>query len=301
MSGSVAFHELFDAEFLAALASLSLSVRHVAGGGRTGGRTSRDRGGGLEFKDYRSYSPGDDLRAIDWNVYRRFGKLTLRLFDEQQDLPLYLLPDVSGSLFLESPLRIVACLRATLALAAIGLEHHDSAGLMPFSDDLYVVFKSLAGRSAVMTFARRLALLAEATHSQATNLPLALDRLAQMRLRPGLVVIVSDFFDPHGFTALEQSLRSLRHRLLFIQLARASDARPDIHGDVRLHDCETGTSVELTVTAEVATRYTAAYREFNQDLRALARRYEGHVLTLDVEQDLLPQLATLFESGSVRA
>lgn len=299
-AAALTFNALFDPDFLSALSRLSISTRRVAGGGRHGERLSKDLGSGVEFKDYRPYSPGDDLRAIDWNIYRRLGKLSLRLFEEQQDLPLYLMPDVSGSLFLESPPRIVAGLRATLALAAVGLDHHDSAGLFPFADKLQVVFKSKAGRASVMPFARHLAQLVETPAAQQTRLAAAVQKLSHMKLRPGLLVIVSDFFDPDGVEALDQALKSVRHKLLLIQLVRKSDADPTLQGDVRLKDCETGEVTDLTLTPDVIDRYRQAYAEFNQSLETLARRRRGRLLQIDVEGDLIAQLSTVFESGSLR-
>jgi len=298
---TLSFGELFDADFLSALQRLSLRAKRVAGGGRHAERLSRDRGGGVEFKDYRPYTPGDDLRAVDWNIYRRLGKLSLRLFEEQQDLPLYLLPDVSESLFLESPPRVIAGLRATLALAAVGLEGHDSVGLFPFARELQVVFKSLSGRASVLTAAQRLSALTESSRGQRTDLVAAIRQLSRMKLRPGLLVIASDFFDPQGVDAIEQALRAVRHRLLLIQLTRASDAQPELRGDVRLRDCESGEAVNLTLTPDVLERYRAVHRAFTDSLGALARRRGGRLLQLDVERDLLEQLAPLFEIGAALA
>jgi uncharacterized protein (DUF58 family) len=296
----MSFEQLFSPDFLTDLQRFSLTTRRVSAGGRHGERLSKTLGSGVEFKDYRPYSPGDDLRAIDWNIYRRLGKLSLRLFEEQQNLPLYLMPDVSGSLFLETPPRIVAGLRATLALAAIALDHHDSAGLFPFSDELEVVFKSKSGRASVMNFAKHLARLMETPPQGRTNLAAAVRKLSHMKLRPGLLVIVSDFFDPEGVEALTQAMRAVRHKLLLIQLTRAYDAEPELQGDVRLKDCETGEVTDLTLTPDVIDRYKAAYKTFNEDLVALARRRQGQVLKLDVEKDIIGQLTSLFESGSLR-
>jgi uncharacterized protein (DUF58 family) len=164
MSAGVTFEELFDPTFLNALSRWNLHARRVAGGGRHGQRLSKDLGAGIEFNDHRPYSPGDDLRAIDWNLYRRLGKVFVRLFEEEQDLPLYLAPDVSASLFLSQggPPAIIAALRSTLAFATVGLNHHDSAGLFTVSDQLEVIFKPRAGQAQIMTFARHLARVAEA-------------------------------------------------------------------------------------------------------------------------------------------
>jgi len=300
----VAFDELFDPAFLSALSRWSLGARRVAGGGRHGGRLSRDLGAGIEFKDYRPYSAGDDLRAIDWNLYRRLGKVFVRLFEEEQDLPIYLLPDVSGSMFLQTPAGppgVIAALRCTLAFATVGLNHHDSAGLFTFADRLEVIFKPKSGHTQIMTFARRLARLAEpAAGNNRTRLVASLHRLASMNLRRGLLVVISDFFDPGGVEALREALRPIRHRLLIVQLVRPSDAEPTLEGDVRLTDCESGEAADLTITAPVLARYRTAYAKFNADLADLARRRQAHLLKIDVEGDLVAQLSGLFEDGGFR-
>ena len=86
--GAIDTSELFDPEFLESLGHLRLVARQVPRGGRFAEQRSRDLGSGIEFKDYRPYAPGDDLRGVDWNVYRRLGRVFLRLFEELEDLPL---------------------------------------------------------------------------------------------------------------------------------------------------------------------------------------------------------------------
>lgn len=298
---AIRYEQLFDPAFLSALSHWEIHARRVAGAGRHGERLSADKGAGVEFKDYRPYSAGDDLRAIDWNVYRRLGKVFVRLFEEEQDLPIYLMPDVSSSLFFDeagAP-AIIAGLRCTLALAAIGLSHHDAAGLFPFADELQVVSKPKSGSGQVMFFAQQLARLAAAGPRPSTRLGPSLHRFAHLNLRRGLLVIVSDFFDPAGVEALREALRPIRHRLLFIQLTRPSDAAPVLQGDVRLTDCESGEAVDLTLTPRVLERYRAAYGKFNDDLAALARSRGAQLLKIDVEGDLVAQLSRLFADGGL--
>ena len=74
MPGPLTVSELFDADFLESLARLRIVARRVARGGRHAEQRSLDLGSGIEFRDFRPYSPGDDFRAIDWNIYRRLGK-----------------------------------------------------------------------------------------------------------------------------------------------------------------------------------------------------------------------------------
>ena len=149
--------DLFDADFLESVQHLRIVARRVAPRGRFAEQRSRDRGHGLEFQDYRPYVAGDDLRAIDWNVYRRLGRVFLRLFEELEDLPLYLLPDVSRSLWLEDPPRVRAGLRSALALGSIALGHHDSVGVFPFAEDVRTLVRPGAGKGRVFALADRMA------------------------------------------------------------------------------------------------------------------------------------------------
>ena len=289
-----ALDELFDVAFLESVSQLRIVARRVPRGGRFADQRSRDLGHGIEFRDFRPYAPGDDLRRIDWNIYRRLGRVFLRLFEELEDLPLYLLPDVSGSAFHEDPPRVRAALRCALALAGISLGQHDTVGVFPFSEDLEVLIRPQAGQGRVMTVARQLATIVP---GRATDFAQAARRFGGMRLRRGLVVVISDFFDPRGLPAVLDALGTLRHDLLLVQLVRASDREVAPEGDLRLTDCETGAQHDVSITPAVLERYRAAYDRFQEGLAEFARRRRAGLLRLDVEADVVPQLAVLFQSG----
>lgn len=302
MSAALTYEQLFDPSFLSAVSHWSLGAKRVARGGRHGERLSLDLGPGLEFNDYRAYSPGDDLRAIDWNLYRRLGKVYVRRFDEEQDLPLYVLPDISGSMFHDeggAP-AIVAALRSALALATVGLNHHDSSGLFAFADELETIFRPRAGHTQVVTFARQLAQLAARGGRRPTRLVASLRRFAQFNFRPGLLVVVSDFYDPAGIAALREAFRPIRHRLLLVRIARATDANPPLQGDIRVIDCESGEATDLTVNPALLARYRAAYTAFERDLATFAREREARLITVDTEGDVIAQLSSLFAHGGLR-
>lgn len=295
MAGPIPFNELFDPEFLEGVGRLRLVAKRVPAGGRFAEQRSRDMGHGLEFRDYRPYVPGDDLRAIDWNIYRRLGRVFLRLFEELEDMPLYLMPDVSSSMWLEDPPRAKAGLRATLALAAIALGQHDSAGVFPFAEDLAVAVRPQAGKNRIMTFAHR---LAEIEPGGRTDTARGLQRIEAMGLRSGLLAVVSDFFDPAGIDAVLDALKRVRHRLLLVQLCRDSDRSPALGGDVRLRDCETGVTEDVSVTPAVLARYREAYDHHQEALVSHCKRRSAGLLQIDCDNPLLPQLAQIFESGA---
>jgi len=291
---AITFEELFDAKFLESLKHLKLIAKRVPAGGRFAEQRSRDMGHGLEFRDFRPYSTGDDLRAVDWNIYRRLGRVFIRLFEEHEDLPLYLLPDVSKSSYLEEEPRVRAGLRVAMALTSISLGQHDTVGVFPFSDDLSVLMRPQSGKGRLMTYARR---LAELEPGGATDIAKALHRFGGMQLRPGLCVIISDFFDPAGIEFAVAAMKRLRHRLLLVQLVKKSDRNPDVSGDLRLRDCETGAVEDVSVTSHVLDSYRAAYDRFETTLTEFARGQSAGLLRLDTDASVVPQLATLFETG----
>lgn len=294
MSRGVEARELFDADFLESLTRLRILATRVKGGGRHAEQRSRDLGSGIDFRDFRPYAAGDDLRAIDWNIYSRLGRVFVRLYEELEDLPLYVLPDVSGSAFLEQPPRARAGLRVSLALSAISLNQHDSVGVFPFAEDLSVLVRPAAGKRRVLSLAERLSSIEP---GGATDFGKSLSRFGALGLREGMVAVVSDFFDPRGIEAVTAALGTLRHRLLLVQLTRKSDRDPDLAGDLRLVDCESGTAADVSISAATLDRYRAAYDRFQDGLIRFARRRGAGLLQLDVEAEVVPQLAAIFEGG----
>lgn len=294
MAPAVTAAELFDPDFLESLQRLRLIARRVPKGGRFAEQRSRALGAGIEFQDHRPYSPGDDLRGVDWNLYRRLGKVFLRLFEEMEDLPVYLLPDVSASMWQESPPRARAGLRATMAFAAIALGQMDRVGVFSFADDLSWQMRPQAGWGQLPRFAEG---LSKVEAGGATDFGRSLQRFGGMPLRRGLAVIVSDFFDPGGLEAVTAAMKKVRHRLLLVQLTRPSDRDPKLQGDLRLKDCESGEVQEVTIQSQILTRYQEAVDRFHQGLQTFARKREAGLIRLNADEEVVPQIAELFESG----
>jgi len=288
--------ELFDPEFLAAVSRFRILAQRVARGGVHAEQRSRQLGSGMEFRDYRGYVPGDDLRAIDWNIYRRLGRVFLRLFEEFEDLPVYLAPDVSGSMWQGDNPRAHAGLRATFALALAALNQHDSVGLFPFADELRVALPAKSGNVRKMRIAEA---LSAQTPGGPTDFVSSLQKFQRMRLRKGLLVVVSDFFDPGGVDAVRRSLSRQPHRLVLVQLVRQSDREPSLAGDLLLRDCETGVEHDVSVTAEVLAAYRRAYEAHQTALREFALQQQAGLVQVDVDQPVVGQLAKLFETGAL--
>lgn len=294
MSSNLDRASLFDAEFLEAVQRLRLYAKRVPRGGLIAEQRSRDQGAGIEFADHRPYSPGDDIRAIDWNLYRRFGRVFLRLFEETRDLPVYLCPDVSQSAFSGDPPRAHAGLRAAFALGAIACDQHDAVGLFPFGENMHPAMRPGSGGGRLERLAEHLLSLESRGR---TDFKTSFAEFGALGLRRGLVVVLSDGFDPGGASAVIESLSHLRHSLMFVQLVRPTDAEPNLEGDVRLVDCESGEQRDLSVGSQVLERYREAQRAFQSELESgLERRGAAH-LPLDVGGDVVDQLSSVFTGG----
>lgn len=288
--------DLFPAEFVGAISRMRLSAGPVPRGGRHAEQVSSQLGAGMEFCDFRSYIPGDDIRRIDWNLYRRSGRLFLRLFEEERDLPVYILLDCSDSMFFERPPRGDAAKQAAAVLIGAALNQHDRPALYPFGEGLNEGFPAIPHARALHATLQRLAAIGP---SGQTNLRAALHRLGALRLRKGMVAIVSDFFDPAGMDAVIESLHHVSHKLLLVQLCRESDARPQLDGELSLEDCESGQDLRVTVTAKALEKYREAYATFQDKLLKFAAKRHAGYITLNADANVLDQFMDMFASGVI--
>ena len=291
---SVPARELFDPAFVASLEGLRILARSVPRGGQHGEQRSRQRGAGVEFADVRPYVPGDDFRRIDPQIWLRLDRLFLRLYLEEQDLPVYFLLDQSQSM---AP-RTRAARQAVAALAYVALNHLDRVAVHPFAS---VPLQPLAGATGHGGFQRLLAYLARLPVAGRTGMVEALRAFAARNVRRGLCVMVSDFFDPRGVDAVLAPLRGFPHRLCLLRPVLPAEARPGLHGELELVDTETGERLQLSVDEALLARHEAAYREFEGKLHAFARSREAGLLALRTDQPVVPQLAKLFEAGVLQA
>lgn len=294
------FDELFDSEFLSALEVFDLRIKRFIRQGRHGEQLSHDRGFGQEFKDFKAYVPGDDLRAVNWSIYQRLGRLFVHVFEEYQDLPVYLLVDLSKSMYLEDPPRIVAGLRTALALGAIAAGQHDVVSLFSFSDNLEMQTKPISSKGQLIILARQ---MAELDELDKTNLSDVLDELSHQKLRRGLLVVISDFFDPAGIEAIDDAIRKVRHKILLIQLTKEEDADPELNpgivGDLRLVDCELDDAIDVTIEPQVIREYKRVYETFNEALIELADSLGSGLVQIDTEKDILDQLSLMFQTRNL--
>ncbi len=259
--------DLLPATLRRELDRLRFEVKRVPPGGRRAERSSRQRGTGLEFVDFRGYVPGDDFRALDWHAYVKHNRLVLKQYEEQQDLPVYVLLDASASMQSSSKHAFTQQLAA--AFGYLGLANEDRVAVFPFAEAPLPPLRPLIGRNVIN---RLIDYLSRSRGGQQTNLVRALDDLAQRAKRRGIVVLLSDFFAPGDLAPVHAALRRLRHDVAVVLVTDQAEVYSLPDGDLLLEDCETGETVAVTLTPLVRAEFVASYREFVEELAAFCRR-----------------------------
>lgn len=268
--------QLFDSAFLSRLEQLHLLAKGLFRGERRAERRSRQTGASLEFADYREYAPGDELRSIDWPAYGRLERLFVKLYEQEQDLPVSFLVDVSASMrwratdAAEGWSKLEQARRLAAALAYIALANLDAVNLGYFSSDLQEDLGLTRGKGQ---FHRVLEFLREVPVAEgATNLSASLRSLTQRAKRRGLVFVLSDFFDPAGY---EEGLSMLRHaqfQVQTIQILDPAELSPQDTGDLRLRETESGALMDVTANESLLARYRKEVETFNHGLEQFCRQ-----------------------------
>lgn len=255
--------ELFDEEFLKKLEYLHIVSRKVFAGRLRAERKTRKVGSGIEFADHRKYTRGDDFRYIDWNVYGRIDKLLLRLFEEEEDLYIYLLLDCSKSMLIGSPPKLHYAMQVAAALAYVGLANLDRVAVIPFSDELRGRLPPARGKGRIF---KVFEFLRTVEAGGETNLAAAMQQFVHQNKRRGLVVLLSDFYDPRGFTDGLKTLQHHKFEPFVLQIYDEREARPQLHGDLTLIDCESGEEKEVTISKSLLDAYQREHDRWCNEL-----------------------------------
>ncbi len=282
----------FENEFLKKLEYLHVVSKQAFAGQNRADRLTPKRGQGIEFADHRPYTVGDDFRHIDWKAYKRLGRLLLRLFDEERDLPIYLMLDVSRSM--AEPGKFDMARRLAAALCYIGLVHLDRLTILPFGRGLGD--ESSPGRGKGRIF-RVFEMLERLEAAGPTDLRESFKDFASRPRQRGLTVIISDFLDPGGFEAGLKILRTIGHDVFVIHIASQHDRDPGAFGDVRFVDVETGDLREIEVTPRLAAAYAAAWDAHASDLERFCGRYNIGYVRADAERPFEEIVLKAFRQG----
>ena len=263
---------VFDEGFLRQLERLQLLMKQPVRGGLKGGRRSVKRGQSVEFADFRDYTLGDDLRQLDWNVYARLEKLFVKLFVEEEDVTITFLLDASPSMADGRPDKLQFAKRAAAALGYIGLASR-GPGRRQRRSAGRAARRQVALRGSGRVFRLLSALSAIQPAEGPTDLAAAARHAAAMLSGRGVVVLLSDLLDPAADRVIRE-LAATGSELIVLQRLSPDELDPQLEGDLRLVDSETGDGIDVTVDLATIDQYKArlaAWQESFADLCAKRR------------------------------
>ncbi len=296
--------QLLGPDLLRRLSTLDVLSRKIFAGKLPGERRSKKRGQSVEFDDYRTYVPGDDLRHLDWNVFARMDRFFIKLFREEEDLAVRLVLDCSPSMHAGDPSKLVFAARLAMAIGSIGLVNLNRVSIATYAwpdEPSIVQLAPMRGRRNVERLARFIldALqravrtppasdAARAPHAGA-GFNEAMRRLAANRAGKGVLVVLSDFLERDtitpGLNALAAAGGGGAYDTTCLQILAPDEIDPSsaaargLVGDLRLTDVETARPAEVTVSAALLKRYRERFAA-HQDMleRDCAARAMTHLL-----------------------
>ncbi len=255
--------DLLPPNLLAKLERMELVSRKVFRGRMKGERRSRRKGQSVEFADFRNYTPGDDLRFVDWNLYARLDKLFLKLFLEEEDLHVYFLVDASPSMDFGSPTKFFAAQQLAASLAFVGMCRGDR-----------VKIEMLGGRNQSSPVLRGRSQLYQMTDFIQSGKPehnfQLVDAVKQFCLRNsgrGIIVILTDLMDKSGYESAMRLLVGRQMDIFVMHILSPEELEPKLTGDLKLVDCEDADETEVSVSSVLLKRYQATLASFIDQAR----------------------------------
>jgi len=284
---------------------LEISTRRMVDDTMAGAYHSVFKGRGMDFDEVREYSPGDEVRTIDWNVTARAGRAFVKKFTEERELTIFLVVDISASGNFGSGAMAKRDLAAEVAsvLAFSAIRNSDKVGLILYTDRIERYLPPKKGRRHVLRVVRDI--LYHEPQGIGTDTVKTLDVLNHVLHRRAVVFLISDFQmggDPNVARAqLRRAVRQTnrRHDLIALQIEDPRERQLPNVGIIALEDAETGEIIELDTAREaVRKRFNELSVECAQRLRNDLRTEGVDSVQLRTDMPYIPPLQRLFKSRS---
>jgi uncharacterized protein (DUF58 family) len=266
---------------------------------------SQFKGRGMAFSEVREYQPGDDVRSIDWNVTARMNRPYIKVYEEERELTVMLLVDVSGSrnfgTVSQMKRDMMAEVAATLAFSTI--ENNDKVGVIFFSDQIEKFIPPKKGKSHVLHIIREL-LSFEPEHT-GTDINTALQFLTNAQKRRCTAFLISDMMDREFSKGIQGSrntgiptvtIASRKHDLSAIQIYDRRDAEMPNVGLLKVRDPETGARVWTdTSLSSVRNAYGQAWKDQQEALETVYTKTGMNHVSMRTDEDYVKKLMQLFK------
>jgi uncharacterized protein (DUF58 family) len=249
-----------------------------------GEHLSRKGGASTEFVDYRDYSPGDDVRYIDWNIFSRLNRPYMKQFRHEEEMHVVVIIDASSSMVYDGKLERAKQLAAALAVMGLMNLERVSVYACHRKGDALQFVSGITGRISI----RR---LFEFLENIETGGDFAIDEAVESVLRQhtgrGIAILLSDFFTFGGMERSLNFLFSAGLEVFGIQILAPAEISPDVTGDLRFVDCENGATLDVSSAGELLGIYQEHRLALQERIESLCRSRNGRFLSIS-SHDPLP-------------
>ena len=282
-------------ELLKRVRKIEIKTRKLSRNIFAGEYHSQFKGRGMAFSEVREYQPGDDVRSIDWNVTARLNKPYIKVFEEERELTVMLLVDVSGSrnfgTLSQMKRDMMAEVAATLAFSTIA--NNDKVGVIFFSDKIEKYIPAQKGKTHVLHIIREL--LSYEPTSKGTDMAQALQYFANAQKRHCTAFVISDFIQA-GNVDKPLLIASNRHEVNAIQIYDRREAELPNVGLVKFHDAETDKDLWIDTSIDkVRYDYAQAWRDNQSKIEQLFTRTGVNYVSVRTDEDYVKALMHLFK------
>ncbi len=281
-------------ELLKKVRKIEIKTRRLSDNVFGGEYHSAFKGRGMMFSEVRQYQFGDDVRNIDWNVTARYNEPYVKVFEEERELTLMLLVDISGSEFFGTKHRfkneIVTEIAATLAFSA--MQNNDKTGIILFSDQIELFIPPKKGKSHVLRIIREL--LEFKPESNKTDLTQALKFLSNVMKKKAIVFVLSDFLDDNYRDTLK--IAAKKHDITGIRVYDHAEKEIPNLGMVQMEDSETGELLLVNTRSKNVRNHYYAYHRQREDyfLESFSKSGAG-TLSCRVDESYVKKLLGYFQ------
>ena len=271
---------IFEKDFLNKLESMAFLLKKARAGRYSGLHRSTRKGQSVEFADYRSYVAGDDFRQVDWHAYARLDRLFIKLFMEENDLMIHLLVDTSGSMAWERSLKFLLAKQLAGALGYLALVNMEQVGVLALNQGTNRFLPLQRGRNAI---SRLWGFLQQLETGGETDLNMCLRQSGKFIKGPGITIILSDMLSPSGYQEGLKYLQYLGQQVVVLHILAPEERDPQLLGNFRLVDCETGLEKEVSITPILLKNYKEHLEKFLSSIKqfCLSREMNYHTVSSD--------------------
>lgn len=281
-------------ELLKKVRKIEIKTRGLSNQVFSGEYHSAFKGRGMTFSEVREYQPGDDIRSIDWNVTARFNTPFVKVFEEEREMTVMLLVDVSasGEFGTQKQLKQDVITELCAVLAFSSLQNNDKIGIIFFTDKIEKFIPPKKGKSHVLRIIRDL--IEFKPEHKKTNIQQALKYLTSVIKKRSIAFVISDFMDDNFIDALK--IANKKHDLIALRIYDKREQEMPNVGLIKLLDAETGVQKWVdTSDKNVRTSFSVSTKKREDYLKDVFNKSGVDAANINTSESYIPPLTNLFK------